>query len=147
MSSDKQEMSMTLLSLGENVGFVRGVVGMFVARMDPEMEEMADIKTAVSEAFTNCVVHAYPGEAGTVEIRCLVDPCGEFFVQITDYGIGIPDIETALTPLYTTGGAERSGMGFTIMEQFMSELTVVSRPNVGTTVTMVRKLKTKEANP
>ena len=109
-----------------NEALARSVAGVFASQMDPTMEELGDIKTAVSEAVTNCIVHAYPDCIGKIVIR--------------DWGRGIEDIGKARKPLYTTGGEERSGMGFTIMESFMDKLTVRSTPGEGTSVIMLRTL-------
>lgn len=123
-----------------NEGFARGAVGCFAAQLDPTMEELGDIKTAVSEAVTNCIVHGYPDSLGTVRIRARILEGGILEIVVKDSGVGIPDIDKAREPLYTTGGDERSGMGFTIMESFMDSVRVRSVPDKGTTVTMRRKI-------
>ena len=130
----------TFLSRSSNEGFARSAVACFAAQMDPTLNELEDIKTAVSEAVTNAIVHAYPEALGTVQVKVRV--CGENVLEITvrDHGRGIPDIEQARQPMFTTGGAERSGMGFTIMESFMDAVTVRSVPGRGTTVVMKKKL-------
>ena len=135
------EMKLEFPSHSCNESFARAVVGAFAASMDPTLEELADIKTAVSEAVTNCIVHGYPDCTGTIVMRCAI--CGEdtLEIQVQDQGVGIEDIKTARTPMFTTGGDERSGMGFTIMERFMTKLQVESVPGEGTTVTMTRKLR------
>ena len=112
--------------------------------MDPTLEELGDIRTAVSEAVTNCIVHAYPNGFGVVSIRCKILKGNILDIVIKDKGIGIEDIEKARKPMYTTGGADRSGMGFTIMESFMSEFSVVSKMGKGTTVHMRRKLQRRK---
>ena len=119
-----------------NESFVRAVVAAFSVQLDLSVEDLADIKTAVSEAVTNSVVHGYANMKGIVKIVCkVVDSCIE--VEITDYGVGIEDITTAMQPLYTSKPeCERSGMGFTVMQTFMDELTVRSKPGEGTIVTM-----------
>lgn len=134
------EVVITFPAESKNESFARGVVGIYVSRLDPTMEELADIKTAVSEAVTNCIVHAYPGKTGEVTVRCWLEDSNSVCVEVSDHGVGIPDIETARTPMFTTGGEDRSGMGFTIMEQFMTELKVSSEKDQGTKVTMLRKL-------
>ena len=122
-----------------NEGFARSAVACFAAQMDPTLEELGDIRTAVSEAVTNCIVHAYPDSMGTIILRCRILKNNVLDVVIKDKGVGIPDLEQARRPTYTTGGSERSGMGFTIMESFMDYLSVRSMPGKGTTVKM-RKL-------
>ncbi len=135
------EMTMQFLARSCNEAFARAVVGAFAAPMDPTMEELGDLKTAVSEAVTNCIVHAYPEEPGVIVLSCLSYPDRSLEIQVKDQGIGIPDVKAARTPMYTTGGTERSGMGFTIMEKFMTSLQVDSEPGQGTRVTMTRKLQ------
>lgn len=133
-------MKLTFLSLSCNEAFARAAVGAFVAPLDPTLDELGDLKTAVSEAVTNCIVHAYPTETGNIELSCRVYPDRSIEISVQDFGVGIPDIKAARAPLFTTGGEERSGMGFTIMEKFMSSLQVESQLGVGTTVIMSRKL-------
>ena len=123
-----------------NEGFARAAVAAFVSQLDPTLTELGDLKTAVSEAVTNAVVHAYPDSLGVVQLRARILPGGELELVVKDKGVGIADVERARTPLYTTGGEERSGMGFTIMEGFMDRLRVRSAPGRGTTVTMRRRL-------
>jgi stage II sporulation protein AB (anti-sigma F factor) len=123
-----------------NEGFARAAVAAFVSQLDPTLTELGDLKTAVSEAVTNAVVHAYPDSIGVIQLRARILPGGELELVVRDKGVGIPDVERARTPLYTTGGEERSGMGFTIMEGFMDRLRVRSAPGRGTTVTMRRRL-------
>lgn len=135
------EMTMQFLAKSCNEAFARAVVGAFAAPMDPTMEELGDLKTAVSEAVTNCIVHAYPEEPGVIVLSCFSYPDRSLEIQVKDQGIGIPDVKAARTPMYTTGGTERSGMGFTIMEKFMTSLQVDSEPGQGTRVTMTRKLQ------
>ena len=124
-----------------NEGFARSAVACFAAQMDPTLEELGDIRTAVSEAVTNCIVHAYPDGLGIITIRCRILKDHILDVVVKDKGIGIADIDKARTPLYTTGGSDRSGMGFTIMESFMTSCSVVSEPGKGTIVHMRRKLQ------
>ena len=126
-------------SKSTNEGFARSAVACFAAQMDPTLEELGDIRTAVSEAVTNCIVHAYPQELGMIMLRCRILKDHVLDIVVKDKGVGIPDIEQAKRPMYTTGGSERSGMGFTIMESFMDYLSVRSMPGKGTTVKM-RKL-------
>ena len=108
------------------------------------MEELGDIKTAVSEAVTNCIVHAYPDEIGTISIRCRILKDHVLDIVVKDKGIGIADIEKARTPAFTTGGSERSGMGITIMESFMTSFDISSEPGKGTTLHMRRRLVRKK---
>ena len=126
-----------------NEGFARGAVGCFDAQLGPSMEEMGDIKRTVSEAGTNSIVHAYPDSLGTVMSRARILEGGILEIVVKDSGVGIPDIDKAREPLYTTGGDERSGMGFTIMESFMDKLRVRSRIDHGTTVTMRRRISVR----
>jgi len=127
-----------------NEAFARSAVACFAAQMDPTLEELGDIKTAVSEAVTNCIVHAYPNELGMVILRCRILKDHVLDIVVKDKGVGIPDLEQARTPMFTTGGAERSGMGFTIMESFMTSFELTSEPGKGTTVHMRRKLQRRK---
>ena len=127
-------------SRSSNEAFARSAVASFAAQLDPTMEELGDIRTAVSEAVTNCIVHAYPQQLGTIILRCRILKDNTLDIVVKDKGVGIPDIEAARRPAYTTGGSERSGMGFTIMESFMTNLEISSSPGKGTTVHMRRKL-------
>ena len=126
-----------------NEGFARAAAASFAARLDPTLEELADVKTAVSEAVTNCIVHAYPDTVGTIWMRVAVKGDNVLEIQIKDKGIGIPDVDLAREPLFTTGGDDRSGMGFTIMESFMDAVRVRSQQGKGTTVTLTRKIRRK----
>lgn len=127
-------------SRSSNEAFARSAVACFAAQLDPTLEELGDIKTAVSEAVTNCIVHAYPDGFGTIMLRCRILKDNVLDIVVKDRGVGIADIEKARKPMFTTGGADRSGMGFTIMESFMDELKVRSTPGKGTTVTMRRQI-------
>ena len=127
-------------SRSSNEAFARSAVACFAAQLDPTMEELGDIRTAVSEAVTNCIVHAYPQQLGTIILRCRILKDNTLDIVVKDKGVGIPDIEAARRPAYTTGGSERSGMGFTIMESLMTNLEISSSPGKGTTVHMRRKL-------
>lgn len=133
-------IAIEFLSRSVNEGFARTAVAAFAAQLDPTMEEINDIKTAVSEAVTNSIVHAYPNDLGKIALRVAIHEGNVLEITVRDWGCGIPDIEKAREPLYTTGGAERSGMGFTIMESFMDALVVRSKPGKGTVVTMKRKI-------
>lgn len=123
-----------------NEGFARAAVAGFAAQLDPTLEELGDIKTVVSEAVTNCIVHAYPETLGKISIRARILEGSVLELQIRDWGTGIENVAKALEPLYTTGGEERSGMGFTIMESFMDSMKVRSVPGRGTTVTLRRRI-------
>ena len=127
-------------SRSSNEGFARAAAAAFAAQLDPTLEELGDIRTAVSEAVTNCIVHAYPEELGRIHLRLRILSGGVLEILVRDWGKGIPDVEQAMRPLYTTGGEERSGMGFTIMASFMDKLRVRSAPGKGTTVVMRRTI-------
>lgn len=127
-----------------NEAFARAAVGCFAAQMDPTLEELGDIRTAVSEAVTNCIVHAYPDGYGTIVLRCRILKDNVLDIVIKDKGVGIDDLEQAKRPMFTTGGSDRSGMGFTIMESFMTSFDVTSCPGKGTTVHMRRKLQRRK---
>ena len=128
-------------SRSSNEAFARSAVACFAAQMDPTMDELGDIRTAVSEAVTNCIVHAYPDALGTITLRCRILKDNVLDIVVKDKGVGIADIDQARRPAFTTGGMERSGMGFTIMESFMTNLEISSKPGRGTTVHMRRKLQ------
>ncbi|MCQ2438437.1 MAG: anti-sigma F factor [Oscillospiraceae bacterium] len=132
-------------SKSANEAVARSIVGVFAAQLDPSMEELGDLKTAVSEAVTNAIVHAYPDTLGRISLRCRILEDNRLEIVVRDWGVGIADVEKAREPLYTTGGEERSGMGFTIMESFMDSLTVRSRSGAGTTVVMKRKLSRRRS--
>ena len=134
------EVLLEFPSRSSNEGFARAAVACFAAQMDPTLNELEDIKTAVSEAVTNAIVHAYPDAIGKVAVRARICPGNVLELTVKDHGRGIADVEKAREPVYTTGGEERSGMGFTIMESFMDKLTVRSVPGRGTTVLMRKKL-------
>lgn len=123
-----------------NESFARAVTACFAAQLDPSLDELGDIRTAVSEAVTNAIVHAYPQEIGKIRLRLAVYEGQLLEIQVRDWGCGIADVEQAKEPMYTTGGEERSGMGFLIMESFMDKLSVRSLVGGGTTVTMRRRI-------
>lgn len=131
-------------SRSSNEAFARSAVACFAAQMDPTLEELGDIRTAVSEAVTNCIVHAYPDKLGIITLRCRILKDNTLDIVVKDRGVGIPDVEKARQPMFTTGGAERSGMGFTIMDSFMTSMTITSIPDKGTTVHMRRKLQRRK---
>ena len=134
------ETTITFLSRSANEGFARTAAACFAAQLDPTLEEINDIKTAVSEAVTNAIVHAYQDCLGKVRLRLRLFPDQSLEIVVRDWGIGIPDVAQARMPLFTTGDEGRSGMGFTIMESFMDTLKVRSEPGKGTTVTMRRRI-------
>ena len=127
-------------SKSANEAFARAAVACFAAQLDPTLDELGDIKTAVSEAVTNCIVHAYPDELGPVILKARILPDNVLDIVVKDRGHGIENIEQARTPMFTTGGDDRSGMGITIMESFMTEFHLSSTPGKGTTVHMKRKI-------
>ena len=137
-------MTLEFPSRSSNEAFARAAVACFAAQLDPTLEELGDIKTAVSEAVTNCIVHAYPDALGVITVRCRILKDKTLDIVIKDKGIGIPDVDKAKEPMFTTGGADRSGMGFTIMESFMTTFSVSSKPGKGTTVHMRRKLQRRK---
>ncbi len=137
-------MTLEFPSRSCNEAFARSAVACFAAQLDPTVEELGDIRTAVSEAVTNCIVHGYPEKLGTITVRCRILKGQILDIVVKDRGVGISDIEQARRPMFTTGGAERSGMGFTIMESFMTELEISSTPGKGTTVHMRRKLQRRK---
>ncbi|MBQ2774471.1 MAG: anti-sigma F factor [Clostridia bacterium] len=135
------QMKMTLESRSVNESFARVAVSAFAAQHDPTVEEISDIKTAVSEAVTNCIVHAYPETVGDIYIWVGLYENGMVRVRIKDKGCGIINIKQAMEPLFTTLGGERAGLGFAVMESFMDKVRVRSTPGKGTTVTMDKLIK------
>ncbi len=131
-------------SKSANEAFARSAVACFASQLDPTLEELGDIRTAVSEAVTNCIVHAYPDGLGIISMRCRILKDNVLDIVIKDRGVGIPDVDQARRPAFTTGGADRSGMGFTIMESFMTDLEITSKAGKGTTVHMRRKLQRRK---
>lgn len=139
----ENNMSLEFPSKSVNEAFARSAVAAFALQLDPNLEELGDIRTAVSEAVTNAIVHAYPQEIGIITVKCRILKDNILDIIVKDRGIGIPDLKKAMQPMFTTGGSERSGMGFTIMESFMTSCTVKSVEGKGTTVHMRRKLQKK----
>lgn len=137
------ELKMTLNSKSVNEGFSRVAVGSFVSCLDPSVEELMDIKTAISEAVTNCIVHAYKEKMGKIYITVSICENNIVRIKIRDRGVGIENIEEAMQPLFTTAGDERAGLGFAVMESFMDKVRVTSKPQKGTTVTLVKHLSGK----
>ena len=131
-------------SKSSNEAFARSAVACFAAQLDPTLEELGDIRTAVSEAVTNCIVHAYPDKLGNITLLCRILKDNVLDIVIKDRGVGIADIEQAKRPSFTTGGSDRSGMGFTIMESFMTNLEITSTPGKGTTIHMRRRIQRRQ---
>ena len=140
MKKTTNYITLEFLSRSSNEAFARTAVACFAAQMDPTLGELEDIKTAVSEAVTNAIVHGYPNVLGKVLVKAKICEGNVLEVSVKDRGRGIPDVEKARQPMFTTGGEERSGMGFTIMESFMDHIAVKSVPGKGTTVTLRKKL-------
>ncbi len=135
------EMKLEFISKSSNEAFARIAVAAFVSQLDPTIEEISDIKTAVSEAVTNSIIHGYENTIGIIKLHCMIKD-SEVIIEISDTGVGIEDINIAKEPLYTSKpNLERSGMGFTIMQSFMDELNVESVMNLGTKITMKKKIK------
>ena len=128
-------------SLSVNESYARGAAAAFLARYDPTVPQLADMKTALSEAVTNCIVHAYPGPKGPVRMELALLEGRVVKILVADKGVGIPDVKKAMEPLYTTGNPdERAGLGFAVMQSFMDSVRVSSRPGRGTRVTMLKRL-------
>ena len=133
----------TFPSRSVNEGFARSALSAFAAQADPTLDELADVKTAVSEAVTNCIVHAYANTIGPITLTAALYEDGTLRVAVADKGCGIPDVSKAMEPLFTTGGAERAGLGFAVMESFMDSVKVRSAPGKGTRVTLSKRLGTR----
>lgn len=140
------EMRLEFSALPENEAFARLAVSGFLLPLDPTMEALADVRTAVSEAVTNAIVHAYPDAAGAVRLCGRYAADGTVSIDVIDEGRGIEDVPRARQPFYTTGGEERSGMGFTVMESFMDAVDVQSAPEKGTTVRLTKRLQPRETS-
>ena len=140
MRSEINQMSIKFPSRSSNEAFARQAIAAFAVQLDPTIDEINDIKTAVSEAVTNCIVHAYRNEMGYITLGAKLYDTGEIQITVRDKGCGIPDVQQARQPMFTTGDAGRSGMGFTIMESFMDKLKVRSREGIGTQVTMTKQI-------
>ncbi len=141
------EVNLSFLSRSVNEGFARATAACFAAQLDPTLDELGDIKTAVSEAVTNAIIHGYPDRLGVIYMRMRLFDDSSMEIVIRDKGVGIPDVELARQPLFTTGNEERSGMGFTIMESFMDNLKVRSAVGKGTVVTMKKRISRRPAAP
>ena len=136
-------VKITFPSRSVNEGFARSALSAFAAQADPTLDELADGKTAVSEAVTNCIVHAYANTIGPITLTAALYEDGTLRVAVADKGCGIPDVSKAMEPLFTTGGAERAGLGFAVMESFMDSVKVRSAPGKGTRVTLSKRLGTR----
>ncbi len=134
------EVNLNFISKSSNESFARSAVSAFILCLDPTIAELADIKTAVSEAVTNCIVHAYPDKIGTIYINVKITDQNKIIIKIRDKGIGIENVKQAMEPLFTTSGEERAGLGFAVMQSFMDNIKVRSKQGVGTTVTMEKTL-------
>lgn len=138
------QVKFTFLSRSVNESFARAALAAFLAQADPTVPQLADIKTAVSEAVTNCIVHAYPDAVGLVTLTAALYENGLVRITVTDRGVGIPNVSKAMEPLYTTGNPdERAGLGFAVMQSFMDKVKVSSTPGRGTRVTMAKRLEAK----
>ena len=140
MKQAMNQATVQFLSRSANEGFARTAAACFAAQLDPTLDEVNDLKTAVSEAVTNAIVHAYPDTLGKVRMVMKLFDDNTVEITVKDWGVGIADLEQARAPLYTTGGAERAGMGFTIMESFTDGMKVRSTPGKGTTVMLAKKI-------
>ena len=137
----KNLVKLSFYSRSVNEGFARGALAAFLAQADPTVPELADVKTAVSEAVTNCIVHAYPGGVGLVHMSVALYDGGKIKITITDKGVGIADVEKAMQPMFTTGNPEeRAGLGFAVMQSFMDKVKVTSKSGQGTRVVMTKTL-------
>lgn len=140
MRKAENYVSMEFLSRSSNEGFARVATAGFAAQLDPTLDELGDIKTAVSEAVTNAIVHAYPDKLGKIVLKLKILEGNVLEITVRDWGKGIEDVDKAREPLFTTGGEERSGMGFTIMESFMDKVHIKSATNKGTSVVMRKRI-------
>ncbi|HOP11290.1 MAG TPA: anti-sigma F factor [Oscillospiraceae bacterium] len=139
-------MRLTVPAKSVNESFLRAIAGCFAAQADPPCDLISDVKTAVSEAVTNCIVHAYPNGGGEIIMAAKLTADGMLYIKISDKGRGIPDVKKAMEPLFTTStGGERSGLGFTVMQQFTDSVSVRSKPGKGTAVTLKKRLIAPEA--
>ncbi|HIS67819.1 MAG TPA: anti-sigma F factor [Candidatus Gallacutalibacter stercoravium] len=136
----ENEMNLSFLSYSANESFARAATAAFIAQLDPTIDELADIKMAVSEAVTNCIVHAYRDGIGQVYIQIKIYQAGRVVIKVKDKGCGIPNVEQAMEPLYTTVGGERAGLGFAVMQSFMDKIKVTSKIGRGTIVTLEKNI-------
>ena len=138
-------MKLIIDSNSQNEAFARTVVAAYITRLDPTLEELANVKTAVSEAVTNCIIHAYRDVIGMIYISVKIFENGKVVIRIRDKGCGIEDVEKAKEPLYSTGGEERAGLGFMVMESFMDQMKVTSKVGKGTVVVLQKEIERKQA--
>ena len=136
----KNEMNLRFLARSVNEGFARTAVSAFLMELDPTIGELSDVKTAVSEAVTNCIVHAYPQQEGMVYINVKITENSRVIIRVRDKGCGIENVKKAMEPLYTTGGEDRAGLGFAVMQSFMDKVSVRSQKSKGTTVIMEKSI-------
>lgn len=134
------EMKLMFLSKSVNESFARTTISAFITSLDPTISELTDIKTAVSEAVTNSIVHAYKDTVGLIYIHAQIYDLGKIIIKIKDKGLGIEDVKKAMEPLFTTGGEERAGLGFAVMQSFMDKVKVISKPSKGTTITLEKTI-------
>ena len=142
----KNKFNMTLTACSANENFARACISAFAAQLDPTLEEINDIKTAVSEAVTNCIVHAYKEELGKIYITAEILDTNAIKIKIRDKGCGIEDVSKAMEPLYTTVGGERAGLGFAVMQSFMDGIKVTSKIGKGTNIVMIKKISLRYNN-
>lgn len=140
------ETRITFLSRSANEGFARSAVAAFISQLDPAVDQLSDIRVALSEAVTNCIVHAYPDRIGTVTVTVRLYEDGKVVIKVRDKGRGIPDVAQAMEPMYTTGGEDRSGLGFLVMETFVDKLRVRSKVGSGTTVTLEKYIHLRQTD-
>lgn len=141
----QNQVKITFASRSVNEGFARAALAAFLVQLDPTVPQLADLKTAVSEAVTNCIVHAYPDAIGPVTMTAALYAGGVVRITISDRGVGIPDIAKAMEPMYTTGDpSERAGLGFAVMQSFMDKVRVSSTPGRGTRVTLTKQLEARD---
>lgn len=140
------ETRITFLSRSANEGFARSAVAAFISQLDPAVDQLSDIRVALSEAVTNCIVHAYPDSIGTITVTVRLYEDGKVVIKVRDKGRGIPDIAQAMEPMYTTGGEDRSGLGFLVMETFVDRLRVRSKVGSGTTVTLEKYIHLRQTD-
>ena len=138
------EMRLIIPSRSANESFARAAVASFISQLDPTMEELSDVKTAVSEAVTNCIVHAYRESIGKIYIAARIYDDGRASIRVRDAGCGIEDVKQAMEPMFTTGGSDRAGLGFAVMDSFMDKLKIRSAPGKGTTVTLEKTIARRE---
>ncbi|GMB10462.1 MAG: anti-sigma F factor [Candidatus Improbicoccus devescovinae] len=134
------EVNVNFLSKSCNEAFARAVISAFVVQLDPTIDELTDIKTAVSEAVTNCIAHGYQEGLGVIYIVAQIFSNGKIVIKIRDRGVGIDNVKQAMEPLFTTGGAERAGLGFAVMQSFMDKVKVTSKPDKGTLITLEKSI-------